>query len=354
MVRFATPRCVATSLATLITLLGANSAAAATADIGAVAEVRSGQAPSAITSGGFAVQIAQATGNYAVPPGYTTITAWSHSAGTTAGVLTFKVYRPTGGLREFTVVASDTRSVTAGAVQTFPVRIAVLPGDRIGLSSDDVELAFETFSAGDRIGFFGAELPVGATGATDGEPFPEYKLDVAATLSDGAQPGTGAPAGTPAPAPGPAPGPGAQPALPPPVLQRLTLAPRAFAAARSGASTRAARLRRQGAKVTVRVDRAATVLFTVQRVAAGRRTGRGSAARCAAPSRRNRGAPRCTRYVAVRGSFSRAVRAGESSFHFTGRVGDRTLARGSYRLMATPTANGVSGRSLTRRFRIGR
>lgn len=339
------PRCVAASLALLYTLLaiGAGSAAAATVEIGAVAEIRARQAPSAITSGGFAVQVGESTGSYAVPAGYRTITAWSHSAGTTAGDLTFKVYRPTGGLREFTTVASDTRFVTAGSVQTFAVQIDVQPGDRIGLSSEEVEIAYETFLLSDRIGFFGVDLPPGATRTTDGDPFEEFKLDVSATLSDAA-PGTPEATSTV---------PGSQYALaPPPVLRRLTIAPRAFAAARSGASTRALRRRGSGARVGLRADVAATLRFTVQRVASGRRRGRGRTARCVAPTRRNRTAARCTRYIPVRGSFSRMARAGASSFYFTGRVGARTLRRGSYRLLATPTAGGLAGRSVSTTFRI--
>ncbi|HEV2784973.1 MAG TPA: hypothetical protein VGV67_01185, partial [Solirubrobacteraceae bacterium] len=143
-------------------------------------------------------------------------------------------------------------------------------------------------------------------------------------------------------------------ALPAPSLQRLTIVPRRFAAARSGASTRTVRRRGAGTRVSYRVDMAAQIRFTVQRVRAGRLRGTGRSARCVAVTRRNRRASPCTRYVPVRGSFSRSARAGVSSFYFTGRLGGRRLARGPYRLMATPTANGVSGRSVTARFRITR
>lgn len=341
------PRWAGTSLALLLTLLGAGSgsAAAATAEIGAVAEIRAAEVPSPITNGGFAVQVGEARGSYAVPPGYHTITAWSHSAGTTAGALTFKVYRPTGALREFTAVASDTRFVTARSVQTFAVQIPVLPGDRIGLSSDEVEMAYETFVASDRIGFFGAEVPPGAIRATDGQPFEEFKLDVSATVSDR---GPASPGGSSAAAPS------SHQALLPPSLQRLIVVPRAFAAARRGGSTRATRRRGSGAKVSYRLDVAATVRFTVQRIRGGRRRGSGRAARCVIASSRNRRAPRCTRYVPLRGSFSRKARAGANSFYFTGRVGGRKLTPGLYRLMATPTATGLAGGSRSRMFRITR
>lgn len=335
----------ASSLALFATLLAGSTtpARAATAEIGAVAEIRSGMAPAPITEGGFAVQVAEAGGSYVIPPGYSVITAWSHSAGTTAGPLTFKVYRPAGALREFTAVASDTRFVAAGTVQTFPVKIPVQPGDRIGLSADDVQLAFETFDTSDRIGFFSFDLPPGTTRATDGEPFQEYKLDVAATVSSDpdAAPGAGA-------------GATGGYAMPAPRLRRLSMVPSRFAAARSGGSTRTVRPRGFGTRVSYRSDMRASVRFTVQRVRSGRRRGTGRDARCVAPTRRNRTARRCTRYVPVTGSFTRTARSGGNRFVFTGRLGGRRLARGPYRLLAMPTANGASGRSLARGFRITR
>lgn len=330
-------------------LSASDSAGAATVQIGAVAEIGSGAVPSAISSGGFAVGLGEASGTYSVPPGYGSITAWSHSAGATAGVLTFKVYRPTGAPREFLVVGSDTQTITAGSVQTFPVQIPVQAGDRIGLSSDDVELAYETSDPGDQIGFFGSDLPVGATRATDGEPFPDFKLDVAATLTSDPPP----PAEPGAPGVG-SPAAGSPSTSPAPKLGQLSLAPAAFAAARAGSSTRSGPVGRFGARVRFRVDRAASVRFSVQQVATGRRSGRGASARCVTATTRNRTAPRCTRYVALGGAFSRSARATVNTFTFTGRVGGRTLKPGSYRLVATATAAGVVGNTVTRTFRIRR
>jgi hypothetical protein len=324
-------------------LLPIGNASAATTEIGAVAEIAAAQVPAPISSGGFGVQIAEAAGTYAVPPGYDTITAWTHSAGTTPGVLTFKVYRPTGALHEFLVVGSDAQTVSAGSVQSFPVQIPVQAGDRIGLSSDDVELAYETFDAGDQIGFYGADFPTGTTRATDGDPFPEFKLDVAATL-------TSTPAGTPDP--GTSPGTGTPAAPGAPKLDGLSLAPGSFAAARKGSSTRSTPLRGFGAKVRYRMSRAATVRFSVQKVSTGRRDGTGASARCVLTTKRNRSKTPCTRYVAVGGAFTQTARAGLNSFNFTGRVNGRSLARGSYRLVATPGQAGVVGNTVSHAFRI--
>lgn len=322
-------------LALMAVALGgaAGRAGAATTEIGSVSEIRAGQLPSSITAAGFAVQVAEATGTYAVPAGYGTITAWSHSAGTAAGTLTFKVYRPAGGLREFVVVGSDTQTVTAGSVQTFPVQIPVRPGDRIGLSSDVVELAYESGSSDDRIGFFGSDPATGATDTTDGEPFQEYKLDVAATLESGP---SGAPVG-PAPASGPPPYPIA---VPRPAITRLRIAPGAFAAGSSAT------------RVSYRSSVAAKVHFGVLRLRPGRRKGSGASARCVRETKRNRSAARCTRRVAVKGGFAQMASAGSNRFRFTGRLAGRSLEAGRYRLMATPAAAGRTGKPTSRGFRI--
>ncbi|HSA51867.1 MAG TPA: hypothetical protein VLH10_17390, partial [Yinghuangia sp.] len=281
----------ATAIATLLAA-GAGRADGATTEIGAVTEVRSAAKPSATASGGFTVQIAEAGGSYAVPPGFSTITSWTHSTGGTAGSLTFKVYRPTGATREFLTIASDTQTVVANTVMTFGVKIAVQPGDRIGLSSDDVELAYETFDEADRIGFFGADPSPGTTRATDGEPFGEFKLDVVATLDSDPDAGPALPPPPPPPPPAAAGGPR-------PTVRGLTLAPRAFRAARSGPSTMPALSAPSGTRVRYFVAVAARVRFTVRAQRPGRRIGRGSAARCATPTRANRAAPRCTRSVAL-------------------------------------------------------
>ncbi len=337
-----------------VTLCAADVAAAATTDIGAVAEIRDARPPSPTAEGGNVVQIAEATGNYAVPPGYGTITAWRHSAGTSPGTLTFKVYRPTGSLREFLVVAADTRAVTANTVQSFPVRIPVRPGDRIGLSSEDLQLAYETFDPADKLGFFEPDPPPGTTKSTDGEPFPEYKLNVAATLeSDPASGGStppGGPASTGSPPAGPPPGSLLAGTLPPPAATRLRVLPSAFSAARSGPSV--TRRRTRGARVSYSVRSRGAVRFTVRQSRPGRRKGSGDSARCVSATSANRNAAKCTRTVTLAGSFTQTAERGTNSFRFTGRLGGRRLRPGAYTLVATPRVGTTSGPSATSRFRI--
>lgn len=81
-----------------------------------------------------AAQPTVTSGNTYVVPGNGTITSWSHNAAAPAGQeLTFKVFRPVTGLT-YTVVGHDgPRSLTGGAVNTFPSSIPVKPGDVIGL-----------------------------------------------------------------------------------------------------------------------------------------------------------------------------------------------------------------------------
>lgn len=328
--------------------VAAGPAGAATTQIGAVDEIGAGAAPSPIAAGGSVVQVAEATGSYAVPAGFGMITAWSHSAGTVAGPLTFKVYRPTGAPQQFVAVASDTRTITASSVQSFPVQIPVRPGDRIGLSSEDVQLAYETFSLGDQLGFFSADPPVGATRATDGDPFSEFKLDVTATLeSDPGGSGPGAP-------PSGMPSPGSPPPGVLPAVTLLRVAPSAFTAALGGPSALAVKRARTGATVTYRLNVAAMVRFTVQQSRTGRRTGTGASARCRAETRGNRSAPRCIRMATLPGSFTRTSRVAGNRFSITGRLGGRTLKPGAYTLVATPRSGGRIGRPVRSRLRIVR
>jgi hypothetical protein len=116
----------------------------------------------------------------------------------------------------------------------------------------------------------------------------------------------------------------------------LALSASTFAAANRGASITRAPV---GTRVRYRLSEAATVTFTVERQAAGRRVGR----RCVKPTRANRRRPRCTRYVRV-GSFVHRGGAGANSFKFTGRVRGRKLSPARYRLtgVAKDAANNTS------------
>ena len=95
------------------------------------------------------------------------------------------------------------------------------------------------------------------------------------------------------------------------------------------------------------LDRAARVRFAVERATSGRRVG----ARCAKPTRSNRGKRRCTRYTALGGFLGRGV-AGANRLRFSGRLNARRLRSAGYRLVAIPSADGLRGNAKRVRFRV--
>jgi hypothetical protein len=145
----------------------------------------------------------------------------------------------------------------------------------------------------------------------------------------------------------------------PPALSRLRVSPRTFSltgrrvAGRCVAVTNANRTRpicRRPIRlrVTYKLPVATKVTFTIKRV----RPGRLVKGRCVAPTRANRHRPHCTRLVALRGKITRSGKAGNNRFTFKGRIGGHRLGPGIYRLIATSTANGLSGPQRTVTFRI--
>ena len=131
-----------------------------------------------------------------------------------------------------------------------------------------------------------------------------------------------------------------------PKLGSLSVTPRSFRAARTHRSTTTSP--NVGTKVDYTLNVAATVRVTVEHVLDGRQVGD----RCSAPSRKNRKARPCARYVVVRGSFTVSGRRGNNSFRFTGSVNGARLAPGKYRVIATPIANSRSGSNRTATFTI--
>jgi septal ring-binding cell division protein DamX len=147
----------------------------------------------------------------------------------------------------------------------------------------------------------------------------------------------------PAPAPAPSPAPAAVTAT----VAGLRVAPAAFRAARSGPSASAAAVR-TGTRVSYTLNIAAKARFTVQHAISGRTV----SGRCLKPTKSNGTRKRCIRFVAVGGSFTRTRAAGADRFTFTGRLTGHVLTPGRYRLIATPAANGHTGKPSRVSFRI--
>jgi hypothetical protein len=121
-----------------------------------------------------------------------------------------------------------------------------------------------------------------------------------------------------------------------------------FRAASHGGSI-ARKKRPVGTRVRYRLSEAATARYTIERRAKGRKKGH----RCVAPTRKNRRARRCTRYVRLKGGFSRTSKAGLNSFRFTGRLRGKKLRPGRYRLVMV-AVDAAKNKSTPRRakFRI--
>ncbi len=109
-----------------------------------------------------------------------------------------------------------------------------------------------------------------------------------------------------------------------PLLTALSISPRRFPAARTGPSISG----RGASRVFYTLAGAATVTFRIQR--AGARGGR---------------------YRAIAGRFTDRARAGQNTLRFTGRLRDRRLAPGHYRLRARAT-DGDANRSPARYLRF--
>jgi hypothetical protein len=127
----------------------------------------------------------------------------------------------------------------------------------------------------------------------------------------------------------------------------LRLSPATFRAARSGPSATTAAAR-TATRVSYTLNIAAKARFTVQRATSGRTV----SGRCVKPSKSNRTRKSCTLFVALRGSFTRTRAAGADRFTFTGRLTGHALTPGRYRLIATPAANGHTGKPSRVSFRI--
>jgi hypothetical protein len=85
------------------------------------------------------------------------------------------------------------------------------------------------------------------------------------------------------------------------------------------------------------------------------RPGKRVKGRCVKPARVNRHARKCLGYVLLPGGFTVAAGAGQTSFRFTGRLRNRKLPAGGYRLRAVATdATGSHSSAKRGRFAIAR
>jgi uncharacterized repeat protein (TIGR01451 family) len=132
-----------------------------------------------------------------------------------------------------------------------------------------------------------------------------------------------------------------------PVLSRFKLKPSSFVAASSGNSVVPAAA--TGAIISYRINAPAKTTFSVHKRAPGVKKGK----KCVAPPKTKpaKKPKKCTRFLS-RGSFTRTGGPASVRFRFSGRLRNKTLAPGSYRLrVVASNRSGVSNR-VTKSFTV--
>ena len=126
-----------------------------------------------------------------------------------------------------------------------------------------------------------------------------------------------------------------------PDVTQLKVTPTTFKALPTGNSV----VESGGALVTFTILNGAHVNFSVKTEKAGKRLN----GKCVAgKAKTKKGA--CIRTAAVPGGFELIGISGKNEINFSGRIGDKTLAPGSYRLVAK--AQGTAGRTSYTSFKI--
>ena len=137
---------------------------------------------------------------------------------------------------------------------------------------------------------------------------------------------------------------------PAPSLTAFGISNRAFAVAGAGRARRGRHAPRRGTRFRATVAHALRLVIALERSEPGRRARGGH---CVKPTRANRRARRCTRWVQA-GTLTYAVRDGANALAWSGRIGRHAAKPGSYRAVATARANGRTSRARSVRFRIVR
>ena len=281
-----------------------------------------------ICAQGFACTYVQTSGGapVAVSPVDGQVVRWRLKAGSTGGTVKLRVLRPLGTSASFAAVASSATVTVSSAMNTFTTNLPIKAGDVVALDNSSNGLYFTSAPLVPLplVKYFQPALPDAMTGAPNNQR-PSVELLMNADV-------------TPTPA-------GVQP--PTPAISKLRVKPRKFRAATSGSSVARKRRIPVGTTVSYTLTTDATVMFGVDRAKSGRKR----KGKCAKPGKRPRG-KRCTRYTRVPGSFTVGGTAGANKFKFTGRIANRKLRRGRYRLKATPTAGATPGATAKASFQI--
>lgn len=136
-------------------------------------------------------------------------------------------------------------------------------------------------------------------------------------------------------------------AIGPSIITNLSMRPRSFLAAPSGASALAAAARRFGTLLSYHESGSAITTVTVVKSLPGRKRGKS----CVKAGKGLSRAKPCSRLVPM-GYFQHNDVAGTNRFRFSGRVNGRKLAPGNYVLQVVPHNPGGAGPMRTASFRI--
>jgi hypothetical protein len=125
--------------------------------------------------------------------------------------------------------------------------------------------------------------------------------------------------------------------VPPPVplaqIQSLQVAPKAFRAANVGGAVASRRKAKAPAGTTVSysLSAKATPEFSVERKVLGRRV----KGKCRKKTGANAGRKKCPIFKRIPNVFAHSGQAGQNAFRFSGRIGNKALAPGAYRLVGS-------------------
>jgi hypothetical protein len=136
------------------------------------------------------------------------------------------------------------------------------------------------------------------------------------------------------------------PPVPPGQIQSLSLVPARFRVVNAGEAIFSAKKKAKapiGTTVTYSISAKATTEFFVERKIPGRRV----KGKCKPVTKANRARKKCAFFRLNKTGFAHSGATGTNSFKFSGRIGGKGLAPGSYRLVAS-----AGGASKTANFKI--
>ena len=121
------------------------------------------------------------------------------------------------------------------------------------------------------------------------------------------------------------------PVVRPAQIESLSIAPKAFRTANIGGAISSKKKTGVGAKVTYSLSGKANAEFTVER----KTVGRSVKGKCVKRTKANAAKKKCAIFKRIPTVFAHSGQAGQNAFRFSGRIGNKPLAPGAYRLVGS-------------------